>query len=527
MLVSVRLYSRGFLISIGLLWLSGCASGPGGPPSSRPQALSSNVVSHPVSSSASQQGAGPVASQSSGTPGGAQVSGPPDTPSERPLTARPGKPRYTLTGTLSTEYLYDYLLSPSPSQTSQNRLGQYLNFRLRNLQGPDLRLYFSGSYAHDFLNQGNDQYQIYKLFAEWNNLGSVLTLRVGRQPTSGNTLFSRFDGATVSYRPVPQFSLSLGGGYPVNTSYRADRAGMQTDLRFYEVYAMVYDWYHLTGRLYFTQETYQSFQTRNAAGLNGFWTRGNVNLTTMVDYDFDFARLNNATATADYTWGIAHYSLGADYRRTPYLDYENALQDPNYCGATPPINSFADLVRQLPRSVIESCAMKITSHLSELRGGVSVDFSKVWRGELQFVYGTGKAVEFITTGGVITATLANRLSNRVSLFVSERNGLHVGELWTLLLVYQPASDMQELSLFSTLSKYWGNALQAALRIRVDQLSVDLSGITTTSLVPGLILSYTLPSGLSASLEGDYDVIMNSNAPTTNNIQTRTTITIPF
>ncbi|HXZ26249.1 MAG TPA: hypothetical protein VEI24_08520, partial [Nitrospiria bacterium] len=168
-----------------------------------------------------------------------------------------------------------------------------------------------------------------------------------------------------------------------------------------------------------------------------------------------------------------------------------------------------------------------TSNLSELRGGVSVDFSKVWRGELQFVYGTGNAVEFITTGGVITSTQVNRLSNRVSLFVSERDGLHVGELWTLLLVYQPASDMRELSLFSTLSKYWGNALQGALRFRADQLSVDVSGITTTSLVPGLILSYTLPSGMSASLEGDYDIILNSNGPTMNNIQTRTTITIPF
>jgi hypothetical protein len=428
---------------------------------------------------------------------------------------------------LSTEYLYDQLLSPSPSETSQNRLGQYLNLRWRNLQGPDLRLYVSGSYSLDFLNQGNDQYRINKLFAEWNNLGSVLMLRVGRQPTSGNTLFSRFDGVTLSFRPVPLFSLNVGGGFPVNTSYQADRAGMQSDLRFYEVYAMVYDWYHLTGRLYFTQETYQSFQTRNAAGMNGFWNSGNVNLSALADYDFDFARLNNATAGADYTWGIARYSLGVDYRRSPFLDYENALQDPDHCGAAPPINSFADLVRQLPRNMIQACALKNTSELAELRGGVSVNVSKVWRGELQFVYGTGKRVQFATSGVVITSSMADQRSNRVSLFLSERDGLHIGEFWTLLLVYQPATDMQELSLFSTLSKYWGNALQGALRFRADQLTVDASGVTTTSLVPGLILSYTMPSGLSASLEGDYDIILSSGSPTANNIQTRTTITIPF
>lgn len=522
MFLPLRWLRSEWLLAISVLWLTGCASAPPKPAPAEP------VASPSASSSAQQQGA-PAVSPSSGAQGGAQGSTRGQTAmlSGGPLSVRANKPRYQLTGLLTTEYLYDDLLSPSPSGTSQNRLGEYLNFRFRNLQGPDIRLYFYGSYVHDFLNQGNDQYQIYKLFAEWNNAASVLNLRVGRQPTSGNTLFSRFDGVTLSYRPTPWFSFNLGGGYPVNISYQADRAGMQTDRRFYEAYAMVYDWFHLTGRLYFTQEAYQSFQTRSAVGVNSFWTRGNVSLTALVDYDFDFARLNNATAGADYTWGIAHYSLGVDYRKTPFLDYENALQDPNYCGATPPINSFADLVRQLPRSVIQSCALKNTSELSELRGGVSVDISKVWRGELQFVYGTGKVVEFTTTGGVITSSQADQRSNRVSLFLSERDGLHVGEMWTLLLVYQPATDIQELSLFSTLSKYWGNALQGALRFRADQLTVDVSGITTTSLVPGLILSYTLPSGLNASLEGDYDIIMSSGGPTTNNIQTRTTITIPF
>ena len=522
MFLPLRWLHSEWLLAVSVLWLTGCALAPPKPGPAAP------VSSPPASSAATQQGT-PAVSPSSGAQGGAQVStqGQTATLSEGRLSVRADKPRYSLTGSLTTEYLYDDILSPSPSGTSQNRLGEYLNFRWRNLKGPDLRLYFYGSYVHDFLNQGNDQYQIYKLFAEWNNAASVFNLRVGRQPTSGNTLFSRFDGLTLSYRPSPWFSFNLGGGYPVNISYQADRAGMQTDRRFYEVYAMVYDWYHLTSRLYFTQEAYQSFQTRSAVGVNSFWTRGNVTLTALADYDFDFARLNNATAGADYAWGIAHYSLGVDYRKTPFLDDENALQDPNYCGATPPINSFADLVRQLPRSVIQSCALKNTSELSELRGGVSVDFSKVWRGEMQFVYGTGKVVAFTTTGGVITSSQADQRSNRVSLFLSERDGLHLGEMWTLLLVYQPATDIQELSLFSTLSKYWGNALQGALRFRADQLSVDISGITTTSLVPGLILSYTLPSGINASLEGDYDIIMTSSGPTTNNIQTRTTVTIPF
>jgi hypothetical protein len=517
MILPLRRLPTGWLFAIGVLWLTGCVLAPQRPAPAGP--IASPSASSPVTQQKSPAGTPPSGAQK-------EARGP-ATPLDSSLSVKANKPRYLLTGSLTTEYLYGELLSPSPSETTQNRLGEYLNFRWKNLKGPDVRLYFYGSYVHDFLNQGNDRYQIYKLFADWNSAASLVNLRAGRQPTSGNTLFSRFDGLTLTYRPSPLTSLSLGGGFPVNTSYMSDRAGMQTDRRFYELYAMVYDWDHLTSRLYFTQEAYQSFLTRSAVGLNSFWTLGNVTLSGALDYDLDFARLNNAMIGADYTRGIVHYSIGADYRKTPFLDYETALQDPNYCGATPPINSFGDLERQLSRNEIQSCALKNTSGMSEVRGSVSVDFSKVWRGELRYVYGAGKVVEFTPVAGVITSSQTSQRSDRLSLFLMERNGLHLAEIWTWLLLYQPSTDMRQLSLFSTLSKYWGNALQGALRFRADRMTIDASGVTTTTLVPGLILTYSLPSGINASVEGDYDIIMTSGGPTTNNIQTRTTVTIPF
>jgi hypothetical protein len=443
-----------------------------------------------------------------------------------PVLGRAGKPRYVLTGSLTTEYLYDQQLSPAPSDAIQNRLSEYLNFRWKNNVGPDIRLYFYGSNSNDFLDQAHSRYRIYKLFAEWNDLGSVLNLRAGRQPASGNTLFSRFDGVALSYRPSMLVSVNVSAGFPVSTTF-SDNLGMQSDQRFYEAYVTVYDWYHFGGKLYATQEFYQSFLTRSAVGLNGYWAKDNVNLSTILDYDVDFARFNDLLLSADYAWGSVRYSGAVEYRKNPFLDYETALMDPNSCGAATPATSFGELDQQLSRSAIQSCALKNTSHSMNVRAGVSIDFSKVWHGDLQYAHTDGTALDLTTTGAVTTVGQTDQRSDRVSLFLSERNGLHVSEVWTLLLLYQPSTDYQTLSVFSTLSRYWGRSLQASLQFRGDQTTFHTTGTKTTRWVPGFILSYFLPSGITANLEGDYEMDHTSGAPNTTILETRTTITIPF
>jgi len=519
------LLSRRLLIAAGLLWLAGCATAPplttqgaaspgSAPSAAGPQGSTTNGTSSSngnASSGGQGGGQGQAASSSSGPP----------------LHVRADKPRYSLTGALTTEYLYNEQLSPSPSEATENRLSEYLNFRWKNNMGPDIRIYFYGMYSHEFLTQGDDQYKIYKFFAEWNNMGSVLNLRVGRQPASGNTLFSRFDGVTIGYKLSPLVTFNIAGGLPVNT-FTSNRLGIQTDERFYEAYLSVYDWYHFGGKLFFTQQFYQSFLTRSAAGLNGYWMKDNLNLSSIVDYDLNFMRLNDALLSADYAWGPVRYSAAAEYRKNPFLDYETALQDPNFCGLSAAPASFADLTRQLSRSEIETCALKNTFHTVDLRGGVSIDFSKVWHAELRYAHTTGTGGQLTTVGGTTTMSSTDQRSDRVSLFVSERNGLQASEVWTLLLMYEPWTDYETMSVFSTLSKYWwGNSLQAGLRFRGDQTTYHATGNRTTQFVPGFILSYSLPSGINASLEGDYDILKSNGGVTTNTIETRTTITIPF
>ncbi|MBI3621058.1 MAG: tetratricopeptide repeat protein [Nitrospirae bacterium] len=444
-------------------------------------------------------------------------------PAAAPLRVRAEKPRYALTGSLMTEYLFDQLVTPSPTETLQNRLGEYLNLRWKNLSGPDIRLYFYGMYSHDFLPQANDFYRVYKLFAEWNDLGSLLSFRVGRQPGSGNTLFSRFDGVTLTVRPSPLFSVSVGGGFPVST-FTSDRLGMQTGRRFYEIYATVYDWYHVGGKLYYTQELDQNFSARRAVGFNGYWTRDTVNLSAIMDYDIDFARLNDLSLGADHTWGPVHYSVGAEYRKNPLLDASSARLDPNACGLEAPGTPLGDL-GQYPRSAIQSCALKNTADMLEFRGSVSVEFSKVWRGELRYAHLTGTMVNFTTTGGVTTVGQIDRRSDRASLFVSERNGLHLAEMWTLLLLAEPATEYQTFSLYTTLSRSWGERLQGALRFRADQYNYKTINVRTSRLAPGFVLTYTLPSGVSANLETDYAI--EGSGVTSDSVQARATLTIPF
>ncbi|MEW6325447.1 MAG: hypothetical protein AB1515_08695 [Nitrospirota bacterium] len=486
------------LVGIGFFLIMGCATGTG------------RQTADTASPRAPSAGAVP------GTAGARATA-----PAMAPKPARRGP---ELTGTLTTEYLYDRLLSPAPSETTVNQLSEYLTVRWRNSTGPDLKVYFAGSYAHDFSDRRNSRYRIYKLFGEWTAPGSSLALRAGRQPASGNTVFTRFDGLTFTYRPSPLVSLNVGGGFPVDHAV-SDHLGIQTDRWFYDAYLMLYDWQHVSGRLYYTQELDANFSMRQAVGLNGYWLWKSVTVTAAGDYDLDFARPSLLLLRGDYAQGPARWSLGAEFRNNPFLDYATALLDPGFCGAAAPVTAFDDLSRQLSRGAIQSCALKNTADALQLDGGVAVDFSTVWRGDLRYAHIEGRVADLSPAGA--PAGQRDRRSDRISLFLSERNGLGASEIWSLLVLYEPATDSRMLSVTSTLSKYWQSGLETSLRLRGDRITYEASGSRITRIIPGLLLLYAFPSGTSANLEAEYALEQDSAAFHTNTLRIRAGLTIPF
>ncbi|MBI3593646.1 MAG: tetratricopeptide repeat protein [Nitrospirae bacterium] len=450
-----------------------------------------------------------------------------ETPAKR-VPVRTGPDR--ISGSLITEYLYDYALAGVPegmSSNTQSRLSEFLDFRWRKGSGPDLRFNFSGMNANDFLVNRNDRTRLNKLYLEGNNVGWFSNFRLGRQPSSGSTLFNRFDGLSFGL-PVSSVTWTNSVGAPVDI-FATDTLAIESERKFYESYLSVVDYYHITGKIYFTQEYFQEFSTRRAVGLNAFWMYENFNLTTLLDRDIDFNKINDAMVNFDYTRSIFHYSGLVEYRRNPFLDFNTALADPANFLATPPITTMDDLIATKSREEIMASALAATQTTLDYSLGLSIDLSLIWR--VDFRYGKTFYNPTDLASHMITFPMVDseKIADRYSAFILERNYFNQNEIISTLFLYSPGTDSTNTSIVANMLRIWPSGFQGGLRFRYENTVFNLSaGSSLTRYVPGFVMRYSLKNGVEASLEGDYLMEDNSFSSGWNNtIQTRTSVSIPF
>jgi hypothetical protein len=448
---------------------------------------------------------------------------PPPVVRDLPLRRREEASRFgRLSGALTTEYLYDLQTSPKLSTPAQNRLNEFLDLRWKKQAAGDIKFYLSGMHSDNFLDPGDTRNRLSKLYAEWNDTQSVFDIRLGRQPASGNTLFNRFDGIALSARPFNAVGFTSSVGHPVNL-FDKNKIDVQGDRLFYESYISLHDFYHLGGKLYYTEEFNMDFLTRKAVGMNGYWLNETLNISSIVDYDLDFKKINDGLLNFEYRYSIVLYSVAAEYRKNPFLDYNTALIDHSLSPpvADPPITSLDVLRQTLSRNDIQRLALENTTDSRELRLGTTIDFTKVWRGDFRYSHTILQTLDF-------TDMKTDKIADRYSVFLSEGNGLNWSESWTLLFLYLPASDYKTTSVTSTISKYWGIGTQALLRCRWDHFDFKTSGSKSTRLTPGFTLSYSLSSGASIGLDLDYSIDKDiSTGSTLKTLETRITVTVPF
>jgi hypothetical protein len=463
-----------------------------------------------------------TSSPSAGSAGSGEPT-PPLIARDLPLQRRAESSRYgRLSGGLTTEYLYSRQISPKLSTEVQNRLSEFLDLRWKKEAAGDLKFYFSGMRSDNFLNQGDFRNRLSKLYVEWNDPKSVLDIRMGRQPASGNTLFTRFDGVALSIRPFNSIGLNSSVGHPVDISDKKE-IRIHYDRLFTESYISLYDFYHLGGKLYYTEEFNQDFLTRRAVGLNGYWLYENLNISSIVDYDLDFKKINDELLNIEYHYSIVQYSLAAEYRKNPFLDYNTALIDHSLSPPVtdPPITSLDVLRQTYTRSDIQRLALENTTDSRELRLGTTIDFTKVWRGDFRYSHAILQELNF-------TDIKTDKIADRYSVFLSERNGLNWSESWTLLTLYLPASDYKTTSVTTTFSKYWGISTQASLRCRWERIEFFTADSLSMRLVPGFTLSYSFGNGTSIGLDADYTIDKNiTTGDTLKTVETRTSVTVPF
>jgi len=422
-----------------------------------------------------------------------------------------------LSGSLTSEYLYDRLVSPKPASVTHESIGEYLDVRLRKRDVNDFKFVFSGWYVKEFSHRKRERNRISKLYGEMNSPGLHTLVRLGRQPASGNTLFTRFDGLTASYAFDPTFSLNIGGGFPVDT-FNNDSIEVDTKRRYYEVFLQSYDFFGGGGKLYYTKELDESFATREAVGLNSYWIKEKLTLSAILDYDLDFSKFNNLLLGGEFSKRNIRYNGFVEFRKNPFLDYRTALFDPGVSGIN---TSLGSLRETRSRAEIQALAAQNTSDSLDFNLGTVIDFSRIWRGDFRVSHTISEVLIF--NNGKET-----KHSNRFSVLFTERNALSFSEVWTLLLMHQPASDYETNSLTTTLSKFWRNGAGAILRFRWDRSEFSSASSTLTRKVPGFSINYYGAGAFSATLDAEYSIEESSSSPDTlRTIQTRTSITYSF
>ncbi len=182
-------------------------------------------------------------------------------------------------------------------------------------------------YAKTFLPRdirgADDRVRITTAFLDLNDKLLDLRGRLGRQTTINDGNFGTFDGAKVSYRFAPSWTIRGTFGMPVDNS----GDGIETDRRF-ETLAVDFApaLSHWDTSVYVTQQRNDGLRDRQAVGAQVQYARANASVVSYVDYDTAYQSLNAlvllGTLQLPDRWQL---TVDLEHRNAPLITTENAL----------------------------------------------------------------------------------------------------------------------------------------------------------------------------------------------------------
>jgi TolA-binding protein len=182
-------------------------------------------------------------------------------------------------------------------------------------------------YAKNFLPRdiqgADDRVRITTAFLDLNDKLLDLRGRVGRQTTINDGNFGTFDGAKVSYRFAPSWTIRGTVGMPVDNS----GDGVEIDRRF-ETLAVDFApaLSHWDTSLYVTQQRNDGLRDRQAVGAQVQYARPNLSVVSYVDYDTAYQSLNAlvllGTVQLPDRWQL---TMDLEHRNAPLITTQNAL----------------------------------------------------------------------------------------------------------------------------------------------------------------------------------------------------------
>jgi tetratricopeptide (TPR) repeat protein len=199
-------------------------------------------------------------------------------------------------------------------------------------------------------------------YVDVNQVDGAWQLRSGRQTLHNWGVLGRFDGLHFAYSWAPDRRVHFFGGYPVEST----RYGLETSREFYGV---AVDFDRLVGRWGFSTSvntgTIDGISDRQSFGLEARYADEKRTLTSMVDYDYSYDKLNTALVLGTWRFDNRVMLTGlVDVRQSPILTTRNALVDQ-------PFTSISDMLSIFTEDQIRQIARDRTSDMTTLTLGIS------------------------------------------------------------------------------------------------------------------------------------------------------------
>jgi len=199
-------------------------------------------------------------------------------------------------------------------------------------------------------------------YVDVNQVDGAWQLRSGRQTLHNWGVLGRFDGLHFAYSWAPDRRVHFFGGYPVEST----RYGLETSREFY---GAAVDFDRVIGRWGFGASlntgTIDGLSDRQSFGLEARYADDKRTLTSMVDYDYGYDKLNTVLVLGTWRFDNRLTLTGlADVRQSPILTTRNAL-------VGQPFTSISEMLGVFTEAEIRQIALDRTSDMTTLALGVS------------------------------------------------------------------------------------------------------------------------------------------------------------
>jgi hypothetical protein len=337
-----------------------------------------------------------------------------------------------------------------------------------------------------------DRYGISTAFIESTLKESDVTLRVGRQTRNNGGVLGRFDGGVLSWKATDSIQLNAVAGSPNWSRFDAPFKDGKLLFGASVDFARVIDGLDTT--IYAIEQDDKWFVDRRAIGAEFRYFAKDKAAFGTIDYDIHFQRLNAAIFSGSWTFEDKSVLAGAvDYRRVPYLSSWNALQGQ-------PFFTLYDMLKFNTRDEIRRFAIDRTPTFESAMGSYSRPLND------NFQVGVDATVTRLSgtaPSGGVDGTRPSGTEYYVSTQLIGTNLFTQGDMFIGAFRYASLSDSKVYFLDLNTRYPLTDDLRISPRLRVGYRNGTTTNLKETTVLPSLLLNYSLTKDLGLEAEIGY------------------------